>query len=344
MRQLARHVRDCRLSLRPPQAPGAAATLAAGRSGAAAMTLRVLDFGCVSPIASQAIYHGIGGCARGRRRAGRHPVQSDRSLHLRRCACRTCGSRSTRPTVGPAACRCSGARSAAAPSISIATSSSTTSSSLGTGRRPRPSISFPGSSSRCCALTAASGSQPVYRPINDIHVDGRKIGGTAAALDRRGHRAGRQLPVRLRRRHHGALPEGSVGEVPRQAGDERSTSYITTMAKLLPAVPPRALVKQRYLAEVAEWLGDEVRAERSHSRRARGDRRPREEHGRSRVRLSVRPPQRRLGRQGRDGHPSHRGRVEGRGRPDPGGAARTRRRPSPISTSAATSPVCRRAA
>ena len=35
--------------------------------------------------------------------------------------------------------------------------------------------------------------------------------------------------------------------------------YITTMARLLPAVPPRSLVEERYLAAVADCLGDEVR-------------------------------------------------------------------------------------
>jgi lipoate-protein ligase A len=34
--------------------------------------------------------------------------------------------------------------------------------------------------------------------------------------------------------------------------------YMTTMARLLPAVPSRALVKQRYLDAVAEWLGEEL--------------------------------------------------------------------------------------
>ena len=34
---------------------------------------------------------------------------------------------------------------------------------------------------------------------------------------------------------------------------------MTTMAKLLPAVPPRAMVRAQYLAEVAEWLAEDVR-------------------------------------------------------------------------------------
>ena len=89
-------------------------------------------------------------------------------------------------------------------------------------------------------------------------MDGRKIGGTAAARIGEATVLGGSFMFDF----DGATMARCLKVPSEKFRDKLATSladYITTMAKLLPAVPPRALVKQRYLAEVAEWLGDELR-------------------------------------------------------------------------------------
>jgi lipoate-protein ligase A len=97
-----------------------------------------------------------------------------------------------------------------------------------------------------------------YRPINDIHVDGRKIGGTAAAWIGEATVLGGSFVFDF----DGTTMARCLKVPSKKFRDKLATTledYITTMARLLPTVPPRPLVKQRYLAEVADWLGDEVR-------------------------------------------------------------------------------------
>ena len=93
----------------------------------------------------------------------------------------------------------------------------------------------------------------VYRPLNDIHVDGRKIGGTAAAIldeamvlggmflfDFDTARMARCLKVpseKFRDKLHKTLED-----------------YITSMRRLLPRVPARETVKSLFLRHVANCL------------------------------------------------------------------------------------------
>lgn len=98
------------------------------------------------------------------------------------------------------------------------------------------------------------GVHAVYRPINDIQVDGRKIGGTGAAsigeatvmvgsfmFDFDTAEMARCLRV----------PSEKFRDKLRQTLDD----YMTTLAKELPALPDRADVKARFLANCAEVLG-----------------------------------------------------------------------------------------
>jgi lipoate-protein ligase A len=100
----------------------------------------------------------------------------------------------------------------------------------------------------------ALGIRAAYRPVNDIQVDGRKIGGTAAAiLDEATVLGGmflfdfdtatmaRCLKVpseKFRDKLHKTLAE-----------------YMTSMRRLLPEVPSRERVKSLFLCEVADCLG-----------------------------------------------------------------------------------------
>jgi lipoate-protein ligase A len=96
-----------------------------------------------------------------------------------------------------------------------------------------------------------------YRPINDIHADGRKIGGTAAAWIGEATVLGGSFMFDF-----DAVTMARCLKVPSDKFRDKLattlTDYITTMAELLPAVPPRSLVKQRYLEAVAECLGQEL--------------------------------------------------------------------------------------
>ncbi len=96
-----------------------------------------------------------------------------------------------------------------------------------------------------------------YRPINDIHVDRRKIGGTAAAWIGEATVLGGSFLFDF----DGATMARCLKVPSEKFRDKLATTladYITSMAKLLPAVPSRPMVKQRYLDDVAEWLGEEL--------------------------------------------------------------------------------------
>lgn len=100
------------------------------------------------------------------------------------------------------------------------------------------------------------GINAVYRPINDIQVDGRKIGGTGAAsigeatlmvgsfmFDFDTAAMARCLKV----------PSEKFRDKLRQSLDD----YMTTMAKQLAVLPSRDEVKARFLAHCADVLGVE---------------------------------------------------------------------------------------
>ena len=287
------------------------------------MTIRVLDFGDVSPIASQAIYHGIAD-ALGAEDA---PVVTlcsptdpyicvgalqDVRLEVDEAYCRSRGLPVLRREIGGGA-------------VYLDRNQLFYHFIFPRHRAPAASLDlFPWFIEPVLRTYRSLGIAAQYRPINDIHVDGRKIGGTAAAWIGEATVLGGSFLFDF----DGATMARCLKVPSEKFRDKLATTladYITSMAKLLPAVPPRPLVKQRYLDAVAEWLGEEL-AESNPTPAERAAIAAREtEHGRSRVRLPVRPAPHRLGRQGRRRHPSHRGRVEGAGRPDPGGSARTRR-------------------
>ena len=100
------------------------------------------------------------------------------------------------------------------------------------------------------------GINAAYRPVNDIHVDGRKIGGTGAAsiggatvmvgsfmLDFDTATMARCLKV----------PSEKFRDKLRQTLDD----YMTTMVKQLGQMPDRAEIKRRFLAHCAAVLGVE---------------------------------------------------------------------------------------
>lgn len=100
------------------------------------------------------------------------------------------------------------------------------------------------------------GINAAYRPVNDIHVDGRKIGGTGAAsigeatvmvgsfmLDFDTATMAKCLKV----------PSEKFRDKLRQTLDD----YMTTMVKQLGEVPPRDKIKATFLKHCAEVLGVE---------------------------------------------------------------------------------------
>jgi lipoate---protein ligase len=145
------------------------------------MRLRVLDFGHVPALRSQAIYHGIAHTIE----AGSDPVltlvnpiapyvcvgvHQDVVEGSRRGFCKE-----------RKACRSSDAMSAAARSTSTATRCSSTSSSRTPRRRKHAANLYPLFIEPVVRTYHELGVDAQYRPINDIQVNGRKIGGTGAA-------------------------------------------------------------------------------------------------------------------------------------------------------------------
>jgi lipoate---protein ligase len=100
-----------------------------------------------------------------------------------------------------------------------------------------------------------------YRPLNDIHVEGRKIGGTAAAVLEKASVLGGMFLFDF----DGALMARCLNVPSEKFRDKLTTSledYVTSMRRLLPAVPAREEVTARFLGHVAECLGVEPVADR----------------------------------------------------------------------------------
>lgn len=100
-----------------------------------------------------------------------------------------------------------------------------------------------------------------YRPLNDIHVEGRKIGGTAAALFERASVFGGMFLFDF----DGALMARCLNVPSEKFRDKLTTSledYVTSMRRLLPQVPPREEVTARFLGHVAQCLRVEPVADR----------------------------------------------------------------------------------
>jgi lipoate-protein ligase A len=99
----------------------------------------------------------------------------------------------------------------------------------------------------------ALGIAAVYRPLNDIHVGGRKIGGTAAGVFEEATVLGGMFLFDF-----DAAAMARCLRVPTEKFRDKLQAtladYVTTMRRLLPAVPSRAAVKELFLAQVAECL------------------------------------------------------------------------------------------
>lgn len=95
------------------------------------------------------------------------------------------------------------------------------------------------------------GIAAVYRPVNDIQVDGRKIGGTAAAIFERATVLGGMFMFDF-----DSAAMARCLKVPSEKFRDKLygsfADYITSMRRLLPAVPSRAMVKEALLRHVGD--------------------------------------------------------------------------------------------
>jgi lipoate---protein ligase len=102
------------------------------------------------------------------------------------------------------------------------------------------------------------GIAAVYRPLNDIHVDGKKLGGTAAALYAEATVLGGMFLFDF----DGALMARVLKVPSEKFRDKLLTNmeeYVTSMRRLLLDVPSRAEVKECFLRHVADCFGVEPR-------------------------------------------------------------------------------------
>jgi lipoate-protein ligase A len=97
------------------------------------------------------------------------------------------------------------------------------------------------------------GIHAAYRPLNDIHVDGRKIGGTAAAILDQATVLGGMFLFDF-----DAATMARCLKVPSEKFRDKLhktlDDYITSMRRLLPQVPARESVKSLFLRHVADCL------------------------------------------------------------------------------------------
>ncbi|MGE5250537.1 MAG: biotin/lipoate A/B protein ligase family protein [Bacteroidota bacterium] len=103
----------------------------------------------------------------------------------------------------------------------------------------------------------ALGIQAVHRPINDVHVNGKKIGGTGAAQI-----GASELVVGSLMYTFDKKTMSCVLKVPsekmRDKIYESLEQYMTTMTEQLGYTPDRKMVKDLYVQRVAEALGADV--------------------------------------------------------------------------------------
>jgi lipoate-protein ligase A len=220
------------------------------------MTVRVLDFGLVTPLASQAIYHGI---------ADALAASDDPVITL----CRPSDPyicvgalQDVRREVDEEYCRARGLpilrREIGGGAVYLDRNQLFYHYVFPRQRAPAAALElFPWFIEPVLRVYRGLGIDAVLRPVNDIHVDGRKLGGTAAALIGEAVVLGGSFLFDF-----DAATMARCLKVPSEKfRDKLVTSletYMTTMAKLLPSPPSTALVVQRYLAEVAAVLGDAV--------------------------------------------------------------------------------------
>lgn len=220
------------------------------------MSVRVLDFGSVSALESQAIYHGLADAMT----ADGPPIVTlcspcepyicvgalqDVGRDVDEAYCRGHGLPILRREIGGGAVYLDGNQlfyHFVFPRV----------------RYPAPALAlFPWFIEPVLRTYRSFGIAAVFRPVNDIHVDGRKIGGTAAALIGEAIVLGGSVLFDF-----DAATMARCLKVPSEKFRDKLASgladYMTTMAKLLPQVPPRGEVRRRYLDHVAGWLGEEL--------------------------------------------------------------------------------------
>ncbi len=107
------------------------------------------------------------------------------------------------------------------------------------------------------ATYQALGINAVHRPINDVHVDGKKIGGTGAA-----QMGSAEIVVGSLMYSFDKKTMSQVLKVPsekmRDKIYESLEAYMTTMTEQLGSTPDRATVKDLYIRKVSEALGMEI--------------------------------------------------------------------------------------
>ncbi len=107
------------------------------------------------------------------------------------------------------------------------------------------------------ATYQALGINAVHRPINDVHVNGKKIGGTGAA-----QMGIAEIVVGSLMYTFDKKTMSQVLKVPsekmRDKIYESLEAYMTTMTEQLGATPDRAMVKDLYIEKVSQALGMEV--------------------------------------------------------------------------------------
>jgi lipoate-protein ligase A len=103
----------------------------------------------------------------------------------------------------------------------------------------------------------AIGVNANHRPINDVHVDGKKIGGTGAAQMGIAEVVVGSLMYTFDKRTMSKVLK-VPSEKMRDKIFESLEAYMTTMTEELGSTPERAMVKDLYMGKVSEALGVEV--------------------------------------------------------------------------------------
>lgn len=102
------------------------------------------------------------------------------------------------------------------------------------------------------------GIEASYRPVNDIHVAGRKIGGTGAARIGQAEILVGSFMFDFDRKTMSRVLKVS-SEKMRDKVFQSLEQYMITMKDLLPELPERERVKKIYLEQTARLLGTEIR-------------------------------------------------------------------------------------
>lgn len=102
------------------------------------------------------------------------------------------------------------------------------------------------------------GIEASYRPVNDIHVAGRKIGGTGAARIGQAEILVGSFMFDFDKKIMARVLKVS-SEKMRDKVFQSLEQYMTTMKEILPEIPGREKVRKIYLEKVAELLGAELK-------------------------------------------------------------------------------------